>query len=62
MSSSDLSPIVQAFCAAIELATPEVLGPILGSAFTRNASPVTTTVYPHPSDQEMAGRVRRLEC
>ena len=25
-------------------------------------SPITTTVYTHPSDQEMAGRVRGLYC
>jgi len=62
MSSSGLSPIVQAFCARIDLATPQVLGPVLGSVFTRNASPLTTTVYTHPSDEEMAGRVRGLDC
>jgi integrase len=30
--------------------------------FARHVSPLTTTVYTHPSDQEMAGRVRGLEC
>lgn len=45
MSSSGLSPIVQALCARLELPTPEVLGPVVGSAFTPNASTVTTTAY-----------------
>lgn len=30
--------------------------------FGPNASPLTTTVYTHPSDQDMAGRVRGLTC
>jgi integrase/recombinase XerC len=30
--------------------------------FARHLSPLTTTVYTHPSDQEMAGRVRGLPC
>jgi hypothetical protein len=30
--------------------------------FARHVSPLTTTVYTHPSDQEMAGRVRGLAC
>jgi integrase len=34
----------------------------LAQRFARHASPLTTTVYTHPSDQEMAGRVRGLEC
>jgi integrase/recombinase XerC len=34
----------------------------LGQRFARHLSPLTTTVYTHPSDQEMAGRVRRLYC
>ncbi len=34
----------------------------LAQRFARHASPLTTTVYTHPSDQEMAGRLRRLTC
>jgi integrase/recombinase XerC len=30
--------------------------------FARHVSPLTTTVYTHASDQEMAGRVRGLDC
>jgi len=30
--------------------------------FARHVSPLTTTVYTHPSDQEMAGRVHGLDC
>jgi len=34
----------------------------LAQRFARHASPLTTTIYTHPSDQEMAGRVRGLAC
>jgi len=34
----------------------------LAQRFARHASPLTTTIYTHPSDQEMAGRVRGLDC
>ena len=34
----------------------------LAQRFARHASPLTTTVYTHPSDQELAGRVRGLDC
>lgn len=34
----------------------------LAQRFARHLSPLTTTVYTHPSDQEIASRVRRLEC
>jgi integrase/recombinase XerC len=34
----------------------------LAQRFARHLSPLTTTVYTHPSDQEMAGRVRGLAC
>ena len=34
----------------------------LAQRFARHLSPLTTTVYTHPSDQEMAGRVRGLQC
>jgi integrase len=34
----------------------------LAQKFARHVSPLTTTVYTHPSDQEMAGRVRALDC
>ncbi len=34
----------------------------LAQRFARHVSPLTTTVYTHPSDQEMAGRLRKLDC
>jgi integrase/recombinase XerC len=34
----------------------------LAQRFARHLSPLTTTVYTHASDQEMAGRVRRIPC
>jgi integrase/recombinase XerC len=34
----------------------------LAQRFARHVSPLTTTVYTHPSDQEIAGRVRGLDC
>ncbi len=34
----------------------------LAQRFARHASPLTTTVYTHPSDEEMRHRVRRLAC
>ena len=34
----------------------------LAQRFARHASPLTTTVYTHPSDQEMWEKVRRLTC
>ena len=34
----------------------------LAQRFARHVSPLTTTVYTHPSDQEMARRVRGLHC
>ena len=34
----------------------------LAQRFARHVSPVTTTVYTHPSDDEMRDRVRRLSC
>jgi site-specific recombinase XerC len=34
----------------------------LTQRFARHVSPLTTTVYTHPSDQEMAGKVRGLVC
>jgi len=34
----------------------------LAQRFARHASPLTTVVYTHPSDQEMAARVRTLPC
>jgi integrase len=34
----------------------------LAQRFARHVSPLTTTVYTHPSDQEMWERVRRLTC
>jgi integrase/recombinase XerC len=34
----------------------------LAQRFARHVSPLTTTVYTHPSDQEMWERVRGLDC
>jgi site-specific recombinase XerC len=34
----------------------------LAQRFARHASPLTTVVYTHPSDEEMWERVRRLPC
>ena len=34
----------------------------LAQRFARHASPLTTTVYTHPSDEEMRSRVRGLSC
>jgi len=34
----------------------------LAQRFARHASPLTTTVYTHPSDEEMWDRVRQLSC
>ncbi len=34
----------------------------LAQRFARHVSPLTTTVYTHPSDEEMRERVRELSC
>jgi integrase len=34
----------------------------LAQRFARHVSPLTTTVYTHPSDEEMLSRVRGLSC
>ena len=34
----------------------------LAQRFARHVSPLTTTVYTHPSDEEMYQRVRGLSC
>ncbi len=34
----------------------------LAQRFARHVSPLTTTIYTHPSDQEMADRLRCLAC
>ena len=34
----------------------------LAQRFARYASPLTTTIYTHPSDEEMSRRVRNLAC
>ncbi len=34
----------------------------LAQRFARHVSPLTTTVYTHPSDQEMAARLRGISC
>ena len=35
--------------------------PILTQKFATHVFPLTTVAYTHPSDQEMAGRVRGLD-
>jgi integrase/recombinase XerC len=34
----------------------------LAQRFARHVSPLTTTVYTHPSDQELFAQIRRLSC
>ncbi len=34
----------------------------LAQRFARHVSPLTTTIYTHPSDQEMWERIRGLSC
>jgi hypothetical protein len=34
----------------------------LAQRFARHVSPLSTTVYTHPSDEEMSERVRQLPC
>ena len=34
----------------------------LAQRFARHSSPLTTTIYTHPSDQEMADSLRGLTC
>ncbi len=34
----------------------------LAQRFARHASPLTTTIYTNPSDEELFGRVRDLVC
>ncbi len=34
----------------------------LAQRFARHVSPLTTTVYTHPSDEEMQDRLRKLSC
>ncbi len=34
----------------------------LAQRFARHVSPLTTTVYTHPSDQELFAQVRSLTC
>jgi site-specific recombinase XerD len=34
----------------------------LAQRFARHASPLTTTVYTHPSDDELRSRLRELSC
>jgi integrase len=34
----------------------------LAQRFARHVSPLTTTLYTHPSDQELASRLRRVAC
>ncbi len=34
----------------------------LAQRFARHASPLTTTVYIYPSDEEMFERLRGMEC
>ncbi len=34
----------------------------LAQRFARHASPLTTTLYTHPGDDEMAKRLRTIRC
>jgi integrase/recombinase XerC len=34
----------------------------LAQRFARHVSPLTTTIYTHPSDEELFERVRSLNC
>jgi hypothetical protein len=34
----------------------------LAQRFAKHVSPLTTTVYTHPSDDEMCGKLRGLTC
>ncbi len=34
----------------------------LAQRFARHVSPLTTTIYTHPSDEEMRDRLQRLDC
>ena len=34
----------------------------LAQRFARHVSPLTTTIYTHPSDGEMCGKLRDLSC
>ena len=34
----------------------------IAQRFARHASPLTTVIYTHPSDQEMFERLRGMEC
>jgi integrase/recombinase XerC len=34
----------------------------LAQRFARHVSPLTTTIYTHPSDQEMWEKIRSLHC
>ncbi|MBZ5640315.1 MAG: tyrosine-type recombinase/integrase, partial [Acidobacteriia bacterium] len=44
---------------AVYLATHDLF---LAQRFARHLSPLTTTVYTHPSDEEVRRRVRTLSC
>ncbi len=50
----------------IQLRTPGRYGAtrhrFLAQRFARHASPLTTTIYTHPSDKEMQGKLRKLTC
>jgi len=35
---------------------------LLAQRFARHVSPLTTTIYTHPSDEELARRLRPLQC
>lgn len=37
-------------------------GQTLAQRFARHVSPLTTTVYTHPSDEELFSKIRTLTC
>ena len=44
------------------MAPPALIPLPLAQRFARHVSPLTTTVYIHPGDQEMWEKVRGLSC
>ena len=44
------------------IATVTSKGLFLAQRFARHVSPLTTTIYTHPSDQELFAQIRRLHC
>ena len=63
--SSWHSPSGKDYCVnwvGLENGLPGQFATVRAQRFARHASPLTTTVYTHPSDQEMWEKVRGLTC